>query len=85
MRTRVLIAAVALLAACGTKETAKKEPEKKRENVQAPAVYKVRMETTKGPIVIEVHRDWAPRGADHFYTLALTSFEFPPPARTLPA
>jgi peptidyl-prolyl cis-trans isomerase A (cyclophilin A) len=29
----------------------------------------VRFETTKGPFVIEVHRDWAPRGADRFYNL----------------
>jgi len=70
----VLLSALVLLAACGSKEPAAKAPEKKREPVQAPAVYKVRMETTKGPIVIEVHRDWAPRGADHFYTLVTEKF-----------
>ena len=32
----------------------------------APVTYKVRLETSKGPIVIAVHRDWAPRGADRF-------------------
>jgi peptidyl-prolyl cis-trans isomerase A (cyclophilin A) len=31
--------------------------------------YSVRLDTTKGPIVIEVHRDWAPRAADRFYEL----------------
>jgi cyclophilin family peptidyl-prolyl cis-trans isomerase len=36
---------------------------------RAPEEFRVRMETTKGPIVIEVHRDWAPRGADRFYNL----------------
>src|SRR5262245_7805731 len=35
----------------------------------APAVYKVKMSTTKGDFVIEVHRDWAPLGADRFYNL----------------
>jgi homoserine O-acetyltransferase len=35
----------------------------------APATYRVRLDTTKGPIVIEAHRDWAPRGADRFYEL----------------
>ena len=35
----------------------------------APAVFRVRMETTKGDIVIEVHRDWSPNGADRFYNL----------------
>jgi cyclophilin family peptidyl-prolyl cis-trans isomerase len=34
----------------------------------------VRKETTKGPIIVEVHRDWAPRGADHFYTLVTEKF-----------
>ena len=35
----------------------------------APAVYKAKFSTTKGDIVIEVHRDWAPLGADRFYNL----------------
>ena len=34
-----------------------------------PADYRVRLETSKGPIVIAVHRDWAPQGADRFYEL----------------
>ena len=35
----------------------------------APATFKVRFETSKGPIVIEAHRDWAPNGVDRFYQL----------------
>ncbi len=35
----------------------------------APGRFLVRLETTKGRIDIEVHRDWAPRGADRFYDL----------------
>jgi homoserine O-acetyltransferase len=34
----------------------------------------VRLETSKGPIVIEVHRDWAPRAADRFYELATARY-----------
>src|SRR5213596_3412890 len=30
---------------------------------------RVRLETTKGAIVIAVHRDWAPQGADRFLEL----------------
>ncbi len=41
---------------------------------QAPAVYKVNVETSKGPFVIEVHRDWAPVGADRFYNLVNNGF-----------
>ncbi len=35
----------------------------------APGTFRVRLETTQGPIVVEVQRDWAPRGADRFYEL----------------
>jgi peptidyl-prolyl cis-trans isomerase A (cyclophilin A) len=41
---------------------------------RAPGVYRVRFDTTKGPFVIEVHRDWAPRGADRFYNLVKVGF-----------
>jgi peptidyl-prolyl cis-trans isomerase A (cyclophilin A) len=36
---------------------------------KAPAVYKAKFTTTKGDFVVEVHRDWAPLGADRFYNL----------------
>ena len=32
------------------------------------------METSQGPVVVEVHRDWAPRGADRFYSLVKLGF-----------
>ena len=35
----------------------------------APATFKARFDTTVGPFVVEVHRDWAPKGADRFYNL----------------
>lgn len=40
----------------------------------APAQYRVTFTTTHGPFVIEVHRAWAPRGADRFYYLAHHGF-----------
>jgi len=43
-------------------------------NAQAPPSYKVKFDTSKGPFVIEVHRDWAPRGADRFYNLVRNGF-----------
>jgi len=36
---------------------------------RAPDQFTVRLETTKGPILIDVTRAWAPYGADRFYTL----------------
>jgi peptidyl-prolyl cis-trans isomerase A (cyclophilin A) len=42
--------------------------------MQTPSLFRVRLETTKGPIVIEVHRDWAPHGADRFYELVTSGY-----------
>src|SRR6266487_465150 len=39
-----------------------------------PADFRVRLDTTKGPIVIEVHRDWARHGADRFYVLVTSGY-----------
>src|SRR5512145_2180850 len=35
----------------------------------APATFKVRLETSRGPIVIEANREWSPNGVDRFYQL----------------
>src|SRR5262252_5352563 len=41
---------------------------------QAPPTYKVKFDTSKGAFVVEVHRDWAPNGADRFYNLVKNGF-----------
>jgi peptidyl-prolyl cis-trans isomerase A (cyclophilin A) len=41
---------------------------------QAPPTFKARFDTSKGPFVVEVHRDWAPKGADRFYNLVKNGF-----------
>ncbi len=40
----------------------------------APDTYKVKITTTKGDIVAEVNRAWAPLGADRFYNLVKNGF-----------
>jgi peptidyl-prolyl cis-trans isomerase A (cyclophilin A) len=40
----------------------------------APATFQAKFETSAGEFVIEVHRDWAPLGADRFYNLARSGF-----------
>jgi peptidyl-prolyl cis-trans isomerase A (cyclophilin A) len=40
----------------------------------APATFTVNFDTTKGPIVVQVHRDWAPIGADHFAELVKSGY-----------
>jgi len=43
-------------------------------NAPAPAVYKATFDTSKGTFAVEVHRDWAPNGADRFYNLVKNGF-----------
>src|SRR5580698_7291216 len=38
-------------------------------NRTAPDVSRVRLDTSQGSIVIELHRDWSPHGVDRFYSL----------------
>src|SRR4051794_29210122 len=45
------------------------EPAKK-----APKTFEAKFETTAGDFVIEVHRDWAPNGADRFYNLVSSGY-----------
>ncbi len=40
----------------------------------APDEYRVTLETSEGDVVIQVYRDWAPLGADRFYSLARGGF-----------
>src|SRR5579859_7772818 len=41
---------------------------------RAPATYKVKFTTTKGDVIIQVTRAWAPMGADRFYNLVRAGF-----------
>ncbi|HLK66174.1 MAG TPA: peptidylprolyl isomerase [Bryobacteraceae bacterium] len=72
-----LAACLAALIGCSSEETKKEEPKKEAEapkKEQAPDVFKIKLDTSKGLVVIEVHRDWAPIGADHLYTLVKSGF-----------
>ncbi|MCB9718647.1 MAG: peptidylprolyl isomerase [Myxococcales bacterium] len=61
------VAAQAAPPARTTPHPALLDPSKATE--RAPAVYKVKLETTKGDVLLELHRDWAPNGADRFYNM----------------
>lgn len=41
---------------------------------QSPDSFKAKFETTKGDFVIEVTREWSPRGADRFYNLVKNGY-----------
>ncbi len=44
------------------------------EPTPAPAEFQVEFDTSAGKIVVDVHRDWAPKGADRFYNLIQEGF-----------
>jgi len=66
--------AVALLLAlsCASDRAEKKAAPVERP--KPPESYRVKLETTQGDILIEVKREWAPRGSDHFWDLTRTGF-----------
>lgn len=43
-------------------------------NEKAPEKFQVRFDTTKGEIILDVTRAWAPNGADRFYNLVKNGF-----------
>ncbi len=43
-------------------------------NMMAPAEFRVRLVTSKGDVVLEMHRDWAPHGVDRFFNLVRNGF-----------
>jgi peptidyl-prolyl cis-trans isomerase A (cyclophilin A) len=61
-------AALVLASSCGS------GPEKSLKMEPAPDQFKVRMQTTKGDVVVLLHRDWSPIGVDHFYELVKLRF-----------
>jgi len=88
MRTAVLfLLAGAVLVGCPKEEAQPKTQGEERpatspterspaaqDHGAAPSQYTVELDTTKGAIVIEVRRDWAPHGADRFYELVQNGY-----------
>jgi peptidyl-prolyl cis-trans isomerase A (cyclophilin A) len=66
--------AILALAACGPAPEKKQETPKKRAVRTMPDVYRVRFATTKGPFTVEVHKEWAPLGAERFWRLVDVGF-----------
>lgn len=71
---RILFVAAALAALTGCSAPKPPEPEVKRERKPAPDTFKVRFETSKGPVVLQIHKDWAPNGVERFHELVTSGF-----------
>ncbi|HET9716523.1 MAG TPA: peptidylprolyl isomerase [Pseudolabrys sp.] len=72
VRTLGAVVLMSMFAAAALAQSALSNPSALRE--QAPATYRVRFDTSKGPFVVEVTRAWAPKGADRFYNLVKNGF-----------
>ena len=68
MKTTLLISSLALLLGACTAHGQKAADEK------APETFRVNLDTSRGPVVIEVTRADAPNGADRFYSLVKAKY-----------
>lgn len=71
------LCAAAVLCGCSSSPTKAPEsstPAVEKKPVTAPAQFRVRFDTSRGPFTIELYRDWAPRGVDRFYELVQDNF-----------
>jgi homoserine O-acetyltransferase len=69
-----VLACLALLPIHGQAPSRLLTPDAPEMNSRAPELFNVRLETNKGLILIEVHRDWAPIGVDRFYSLVRAGY-----------
>jgi len=69
---RRLLPLLALAACAKVDRKALLDPS--RANATAPATFRVKFETTRGTILVDVYRDWAPHGVDRFYNLVRIGF-----------
>lgn len=75
LHLRSLILAVATVAATTLASVACGKPAPPIKQVgPAPDSFQVTFETTRGSFVVQVHRAWAPNGADRFYALVQNQF-----------
>ena len=76
MRLALCAGLALLLAGCSGKAPEEKKAavvERKTDGVM-PDVWRVLFDTSKGSFVLEVHKDWAPKGAEQFWKLVKMGF-----------
>jgi peptidyl-prolyl cis-trans isomerase A (cyclophilin A) len=71
---RILACAVLLTIVCGCSREPESPELPAAVDERAPDSYRVLFETSRGDFNLDVHRAWAPLGADRFYTLVKIGF-----------
>ena len=79
MKFRVTLTAVLAIAGLAAGASAQRDKTAKLKDPaalveQAPAMFKADFDTSKGKFTVQVHRDWAPHGADRFYNLVKNGY-----------
>jgi homoserine O-acetyltransferase len=70
-----IAAALALGASAGSAaDSPLLNPDAPEMNAPAPAAFKVRLETTKGEVMVEIQRAWSPHGVDRFFNLVRAGY-----------
>jgi cyclophilin family peptidyl-prolyl cis-trans isomerase len=70
----VAAAALAMGCAAGPDRAPLLDPDRAEFSARAPELCRVRLDTTRGPIVLELRRAWAPHGVDRFYNLVRAGY-----------
>lgn len=78
MRNLALLPLLSLLAlltpGCPSGQSGQSPDAASTSSVSTSSTYQVELVTTKGTVVLEVNRDWAPHGADRFRELVETGY-----------
>ena len=69
-----LLFAVLVFAACSPipEDTSRQKTDTAPQ--KPPEIFDAKLDTSKGNVLVRVHRAWAPKGADHFHYMVRTGF-----------
>jgi len=70
----LFLAALGSLSLSSGQSSVLLDPDSPEMNRRAPETFDVQMETSKGRIVLELHREWSPLGVDRFYNLVRAGY-----------